>query len=112
LHATIREWVAIDVGEIVGDTVAWDPSILELGDFTGETLGELDRDTDVLLAELLSVTSLDELHACGLALCNGCIVDVVTAVVDDGGRANGHSRLGKGKQHGCASDGLGELHIC
>lgn len=113
LHATSREWVAVDVGQIVGD-LSVGPCELELGDRSRRGLlrRQLDRDTHTWLAVALAVATLELLHARVGAATNRCVVDWEATVVDDGGSPHSHNSGSGGKQHGCArSQEVLELHV-
>ena len=112
LHTTSREWVAVDVGQVVGN-LAIGPGELELRDGAGSAglRRELNRDTDTLLTVALAVAALELLHAGVGATADGGVVDGEAAVVDHGGSSHGGDTRGRGKQHGCASDESLELHV-
>lgn len=112
LHTTGREGVAIDVGQVVCD-LAIGPGELELGDRSGAGgIGrQFDGDANTGLSVLLRVAALDLLEVGIVALSDGGVVDGESTVVDDGGRADGHDGGSRGKQHGCASDDVLELHL-
>lgn len=112
LHTTRREGVAVDVGQVVRD-LAVGPGKLKLRDGArrGGIGGELDRDTDTLLAVPLRVAALEFLHAGIVVAGHRRVVDGVSTVVDDGGRSEGQDGGSRGKQHGCASDEVFELHF-
>lgn len=108
-HALIGEGVTVDVGQVVVD-LAVRPGELELSRVGISAGGELDGDSVALLAKLLRVAALHLLHLGVLALADRGVVDGETAVVDDGGLAQGHGGGGEGKQHGCAGE-LGQRHV-
>lgn len=112
LHATRREGVAVDVGEIVRD-LAIGPGELELRDGSGGGgIGcKLDRNANTFLTVAFAIASLELLHARVGAASDRCIIDGIAAVVDDGGGSQGQDGRGRGKQHGCASNEVLELHV-
>jgi hypothetical protein len=107
-HATGREGVAVDVGDVVVD-LAISPGELELGHVAVVLGRELDGHAIALVAPALRVAALHLLHLSVRALADGSVPDWGVAVVDDGGLTQGHGGRSKGEQHGCAGE-LGQRH--
>lgn len=112
LHATGREGIAVDVGEVIRD-LAVGPSELELGDRSRDRViwRKLDGDTNTFLVVSFAEAALEFSHAGGVALANRRIVNGKSAVVDNGSGSNSHDRGSRGKQHGCASKDVLGLHF-
>lgn len=100
LHSTHGEWVAVDVGDVVGD-VTIVRGELELSHRSGGIGCELDGHTNSFGTVSLGISARRERGHVGVrALGNRGEIDLEAAVVDDVGSSS-HGRRGHGEQHGC-----------